>query len=501
MNFYCLSFLPNCLHEYENTFILIHDNWDDWFKYKTTYNLYFICNNESESIGTIKIGGFHLEDPTPELPNNFVNLPDEFFSLGLDDYYYEKIKGFGNERRIEILMALNDISYDLNLYDKVKNLDVTKSSLMRGVSEFSILNQFNRIAHGKTRLTKYRFEYIYPKRNGENVRIDFSVDPYSKPPTNIHVVVGRNNVGKTYLIKNVIKSIYNPSNNDFGTLYSGETEIDLLFANVIIENTKQVFANVICLSFSPFDDYEELRKAFSEEIDIPFSFVGLSNNIGDMVYEKLIADFKNSIENCRNIKSKQELLKNSLDILETDPTFDKEQLEKTIFDKKCNSEDIFSSLSSGHKMVMLSVVSLVDKLTEKSFVILDEPENHLHPPLLSAFIQTLSYLLKERNGVGLLSTHSPVVIQEVPRKCVWKITRNNLLVSPSRLPIETYGANIGALTSEVFGLEIRNSGFHRTLISEIESGLTMNEILAEYNYELGDEALALLNTLCDVEDY
>lgn len=496
MKFYCFSFLPNCLQEYESTFILIHDNWDDWFKYKTTYSLFFICNNESKSIGTIKIGGFHLDAPTPKLPNSFEKLPGEFFSLGLDDYYYEKIKEFGSEKRIEILTALNDISYDLDLYNKVKDLDVTKISLMRGVNEFSILNQFNRIAHGKARLTEYRFEYIYPEKNGENVKMDFFVNPYSKPPTNIHVIVGRNNVGKTYLIKNIIKSIYNPKNNDFGTLLSGETDVDLW-----ISDSDQVFANVICLSFSPFDDYEDVRTAFSKEIDIPFSFVGLSNNIGDIVYQKLIEDFKASIDNCRTIKSKQELLKNAFDILETDPTFDKAQLEKTIFDMDCNSEDIFSSLSSGHKMVMLSVVSLVDKLTEKSFVILDEPENHLHPPLLSAFIQTLSYLLKERNGVGLLSTHSPVVLQEVPKKCVWKITRNNNMVSPSRLPIETYGANIGALTSEVFGLEIRNSGFHRTLISEIESGLTMNEILAEYNYEMGEEALALLNTLCDVEDH
>lgn len=500
MNFYCFNSLPDYLQDYENTIILIHDNWDDWFTYETTYNIYFISNNESKNLGTIKIGGFNLSGRTPELPNSFESLPDEFFSLGLDDYYYEKIKNFGNEKRIEILTSLNDISYNLKLYDKVKNLDVTKKSLMRGVSEFSILNQFNRIAHGKARLTKYRFEYIYPEKNGENVRIDFSVDPYSKPPTNIHVIVGRNNVGKTYLIKNIIKSIYNPNNNDFGTLYSGETDNDLLFANVIIGNSRQVFANVICLSFSPFDDYEDLREAFLEKIDIPFSFVGLNNNNGDMIYKKLITDFSDSIKNCRNIKTKQELLRNALDILETDPTFEKEQLIKTIFDTNCNIEDIYASLSSGHKMVMLSIVSLVDKLTEKSFVILDEPENHLHPPLLSAFIQTLSYLLKERNGVVLLSTHSPVVIQEVPRKCVWKITRNNSLVSLSRLPIETYGANIGALTSEVFGLEIRNAGFHRTLISEIKSGLTMNEILSMYNYEMGEEALALLNTLCDIED-
>lgn len=59
----------------------------------------------------------------------------------------------------------------------------------------------------------------------------------------------------------------------------------------------------------------------------------------------------------------------------------------------------------------------------KTLVLIDEPESHLHPPLLSAFIRALSDLLLDRNGLSIIATHSPVVLQEVPKRCVWKINR------------------------------------------------------------------------------
>jgi predicted ATP-dependent endonuclease of OLD family len=100
--------------------------------------------------------------------------------------------------------------------------------------------------------------------------------------------------------------------------------------------------------------------------------------------------------------------------------------------------------------------------------LLDEPEAHLHPPLLSAFIRALSDLLVNRNGVAIIATHSPVVLQEVPKICVWKIWRNGREVVVERPEIETFAENVGILTRKVFGLEVANSGFHK-LLSESES--------------------------------
>lgn len=144
---------------------------------------------------------------------------------------------------------------------------------------------------------------------------------------------------------------------------------------------------------------------------------------------------------------------------------------------------------------MLALIQLIDRITERSLVILDEPENHLHPPLLAAFIRALSELLIDRNGVALIATHSPVILQEVPKSCVWKINRNGSEVRADRLEIESFGATIGALTREVFGLEVRQSGFHKMLIDEVKKGQDYESILEIFNNELGDEAKMLLKTL------
>ena len=86
----------------------------------------------------------------------------------------------------------------------------------------------------------------------------------------------------------------------------------------------------------------------------------------------------------------------------------------------------------------------------KTLVLLDEPESHLHPPLLSAFIRALSNLLYDRNGVAIVATHSPVVLQEIPRSCISKIQRVGLVTNIKMPDIETFGENVGVLTREVF---------------------------------------------------
>ena len=45
-----------------NVFYLIEDNWDDWFKYETTYNLKYVdLKGKLQDIGFIKIGENNME--------------------------------------------------------------------------------------------------------------------------------------------------------------------------------------------------------------------------------------------------------------------------------------------------------------------------------------------------------------------------------------------------------------------------------------------------------
>ena len=493
--------------QYKNAIILIKDNWNDWFKYETNNSVKYIDNNGKQmDIGCVKIAQKNMNDGqrSANIPAEFNELSEDFFSLGQSDDYYSNMNLFGDVLREEILVALRDIAFDSEIYDTVSWLPVVKESLMREISPYTIKEQFRRIAKGSARLTRYEIEYTYPSDGDEIVKLDFIVEPESFPPTNIHVVIGRNNVGKTFLIKNLISAAYFPNKKEeIGGLRSSNNHTGRL------RNSKsQAFANILCVSFSPFDDYSELIEEIEQSPvsnEMPFSYIGLT---ADNLYESLINNYISCLKNCKKSQKKLDLLGHAIDILETDPIFEKSKI-KDLLVRSTESEDennyenikgSFVRLSSGHQVVVLTLVQLIANITERSLVVLDEPENHLHPPLLSAFIRALSELLIDRNGVGIIATHSPVVLQEVPRSCVWKLNRNGYEVRTSRLEIESFGATIGSLTREVFGLEVRKSGFHRILSEEVEKGLSYEEIIKKFNDELGDEALFLLSTLISLRE-
>lgn len=485
----------------KNCVVLEKDDWDDWFRFETKYYAYYFDDTgERIDLGGVKIGQVNMKEGqrTASIPSKFYELSEDYFSLGQSDYYYENIKNLGDQVRQDILNGLNDVAYDLTRFKNIKNLDVTKVSLMREISEFTITQQFYRIAQGKARLTEHNIEYTYPPQYmDEPPTLSFKVVPNSNPPTNIHVIIGRNNVGKTYLIKSIIKSVYAESGEyEYGRLRSSNS----LTGRMNLANRKQAFANILCVSFSPFDNYNDVKKFTNDKPTMPFQYIGLGNT---NISETLNESFVNSLLHCQKSERKIELLLKAIEVLETDPIFERSNIRSLIKITKDNMDEnfrveaseLFKKLSSGHQVIILTLTRLIECIVEKSLVILDEPENHLHPPLLSAFIRALSDLLIDQNGVALIATHSPVILQEVPRSCVWKINRNGFKVTISRLDIESFGSTIGALTREVFGLEVSKSGFHKMIEDEVNSGKSYDEIIECFNNELGDEARALLSTL------
>jgi predicted ATP-binding protein involved in virulence len=128
-------------------------------------------------------------------------------------------------------------------------------------------------------------------------------------------------------------------------------------------------------------------------------------------------------------------------------------------------------------------------------VLIDEPEAHLHPPLLSSFMRSLSDLLIDTNAISIIATHSPVVLQEVPRSCVWKLHRSGTEARVERLEIESFGENAGVLTQEVFGLEVTDSGFHSILKKAVENNNTYEAAVRYLNNSIGLEGRAILRSL------
>lgn len=174
----------------------------------------------------------------------------------------------GEDVRDKILFGLNDIAKNTNLFEKAIEEQVTKISLLRSVSITSVTGQFRRLAMGGARLSNYKFNFTTPKIKGSSSKmiLSFEVEPESYPPTNIHVLIGRNGVGKTHLINNMINSLI--EDNGTSTKYG-------IFSSEENPNSQRLFANLVSVTFSAFDETEPQPERKDKTAGIQYSYIGL----------------------------------------------------------------------------------------------------------------------------------------------------------------------------------------------------------------------------------
>ncbi|MEX1211344.1 MAG: AAA family ATPase [Balneolaceae bacterium] len=484
---------------------LIPDGWDD-FGFKTLFSLIvFDQTSNKHDIGPFKIGSFDMQENSVKkaLPNSFKKLDNDYFSLGQDDSYYVALGELSESVKNAVLVGLRDVVFNKNLWEQAKKENVTNTSLLRTITTKTVENQYRRLVHGGARLTEYDFVYAAPKRikaDTDRLRLSFSVEPESHPPTNLHVLVGRNGVGKTHILQLMTKSLVAKHSvaSQSGEFSSHSATED--------ENAP-IFANLVSVSFSAFDNFELIPENQDSKERIRYSNIGLrrtsetGSGLGTPKSpEMLIREFAKSAHLCMHgMPAKR--WKRALTTLESDPIF--RALEVAELTSISGDEEVFIGeattlfrrLSSGHKIVLLTITRLIETVEEQTLVLLDEPEGHLHPPLLSSFVRALSDLMFDRNGVAIIATHSPVVLQEVPRTCVWTLQRSGDNLRAERPELETFGENVGILTREVFGYEVTESGFHKMLFETAHNEPNFDEAVRSFNHELGSEARAILQGL------
>lgn len=483
---------------------LIADRWDDWFEFETMFTLVvFDQSGERYDFGSVKIGQFDMQEKQrrPALPNAFESLDESFFSLGQDESYYEMLGKINPAIREKILSGLRDVVVDTDLWEKAHKERVTKVSLLRSVTIKSVQGQFKRLVHGGARLSDYKFAYTSPKRMNPGqvpMMLSFDVLPESYPPTNIHVIIGRNGVGKTHMLNNMTRALV------------GDPATARQSGSFASENESIPFANLVSVTFSAFDPFEPIPEKKGGTDGMRYSYIGLKRandkggGSGSPKTPKMLAgEFVRSVRLCLQ-GARAARWRRALEKLEADPIFREAEVSSLSNENTNESTDeefekrasaLFGKLSSGHAIVLLTITRLVETVEEQTLVLLDEPEAHLHPPLLSAFVRTLSDLLINRNGVAIIATHSPVVLQEVPKNCVWKLRRTGYEAIAERPEIETFGENVGVLTREVFALEVTQTGFHKMLSDAIEDERNYETILRRFNNALGAEARAIARAL------
>lgn len=519
--------------------LLALDPWNDWFVWKTQFfAVYVDGTGKRTELGQVKVGRLGMNEKNSVshelMEHHFSRLSAPWFSIGQSEDYYQQLIELGDTFREQYLTAMRDLAFDPVTLEEVEGESVVMRSLLRDISDERVRNRLNRLAHGNAALSSYDFSFSFPMDSESNAPppvMDFLVVPHSTPPTNVHVIIGQNGAGKSRcfdLMSRTLLGLRARGGAEPGKITRAGKEL----SPFMLSWDDQEFAGLVNVSFSPFEDYGPLLPADGEN-DFRYAYVGLIRESAveierreapatilspqDQIQSQtptikgrleLANDFVDALKECR-LPGRRKRWLSAIELLEADTILRDTGARGMIDDENEGSEQRisswFRSLSSGHSIVILTITKLVALVEERTLVLVDEPESHLHPPLLSAFIRAVSELLTSRNGVALIATHSPVVLQEVPKRCVWLLGRSGGYSWATRPELETFGENVGTLTREVFGLQIVQTGFNRLIREAVYETGDFRMAVEKFGGKIGSEGVTLARALSflpreDLED-
>lgn len=475
------------------------DDWDD-YGYRTTFFLSVFDDaiGRSREIGAVKIAKIKDERrPTlaaqvrTDLPPRFDQLDPEYGSLAQDvSFYTDLMSIFGESETVNLLQAFGDLTLRPTEFDQQTDpTGPVERSLLRFVTRKIVQTQYRRVLRGHEQQAPMELSFK-PRGGDASETFKLQVEPESSIPTNLHVIIGANGTGKSTLLYDMEEQVRsNGSSQMDGIGYFTDSSyaripsiVTVRFSTFdaprLLTEPKSQGVRVVNVALDAQVDGRDSDDPTDRDLPIPSTADGQATYFRRTV-QALLTDRKEELAHC-------------LDILKR---ADRQLAQWGLGDVGTVADLPFSKLSSGHKVVLLSTISLIRYCEEGTLVLLDEPEGHLHPPLLSAFIRLLSEVLRRKNGFAIIATHSPVVLQEVPRSCVSIIQQFGQRTAIDRPVIETFGESVDVLTREIFGLELRESGFYTILARAADSYQSYEEAEASLGGNIGGEARMILRAM------
>ena len=489
-------------------FLLEENDWDD-YGYQTTYHLHaskLLTGGKPEYLGSLRImrkGQSTLEayllyrlfnnKAFPELPDDFVSLSmDVDLFMGINRYLDNKDDRWSLVKALHLILGANSEYYDVSLYSD----DCFTKSLLRdgmGLDNFALKKGYALINSSecyydlRKESVQVKFEHVSNSIDLHFSSVESDDDPLL--PNGVVVFIGKNGSGKSTAIYRLAKLMYTDPTQRFRMKDSvGE----LMPNNIGV-------SKMFLISYSPFDnfilptsyskDYIRLLKE-GEDVNSRFVFCGIRDikkedneieidgNTDEERIKQILADRKN--KTClKDISVLADEFSIAISYIITDagrkymrwesfldhcrinqPSLYEDIKEISNGTPKDVMRDKFMTLSTGHKFLMHTYARLLAYMDDNCLLLFDEPENHLHPPLLSFMMSEIRILLAETYSVMFIATHSPVILQETFARNVFVVRKNGNSTSITQPQIETYGANISSITSEVFDLTSEVTKYH-----------------------------------------
>lgn len=477
----------------DQALILNHEAWDD-FGIKGTFDLAVSIRGKITQIGEVKVMDRERASGKPQIKEGINSLSENFCSLGQSIQYYERIKGLGVNLERKILEGLRDCGYDISIYEQFKDTPQFNSSLIRFSAAGQALSfaqdMYSKIM-GPPEDIAMSFNFsakLKGFKKKHNLVFSFGGAESALIPSNINVLIGRNGTGKTQILSELAKAI-----SGYG--YSNKEEL-LNARQEAFSAARPGFGNTIVVSYSAFDMFEIPGKTKLEKDELQkqghifgYKYCGLRERVrGDVYKIKSLDEVADEFATAYHAivkKSKSSGIWNKcLRNVLNDPSFSDIGQE--------NFVDDFKKLSSGQKIILSILAQILEHIEPKSIIIIDEPETHLHPSLMAAFMHSLTEILKTFQSYAVIATHSPVILQETPSKFVQVLdgTVANPVVRP--LDFESFGEEISTLTEKVFKVALEEANFYSVLRTLAKKGLTADQMQSLFGARLGFTARSFM---------
>lgn len=486
---------------------LINDNWDD-FGFKTLFVAHLKESSDASpyEVGYLKVMVKGSESGRTPMPTGwFEQLPDIYCSLGLDFTYYETLQRSGESLRDEVLEALRDVARFPEIEKEFRDEEAFKVSLVRQTSASRALVDSRAMFEDASTATEMSFRFR-TSVGGSTFELDLDFGDTEDLPSRVCAIIGYNGVGKTRLLAN-LATVAQTS-----LLDRGAAEVAEQFGKFV--GTDPEFSVVVTVSYSAFDtfpiptgigghkycglrrvlqnatlanDWSEAKSLQDPQSDSSKVQRQLKST------DDLAAEFLDALELAKR-RDRLQIFEAAMKPLSIEPSFAEVEVLELLKLSRSGATTLFGRLSTGHKIVLNIVTQLLANLQPNALVVIDEPESHLHPPLLAALFRSISTALDGFNSFGVIATHSPVVLQEIPRRYVRILQRVGSLTSIIRPEIETFGENVGLLTRIVFDLDNSGADF-QSILRRLHRSMSFEEIELLFDGELSSQAAALLMSL------
>lgn len=472
---------------YKDALVLYYDNWND-YGYRTSFVMNY-CNKAGNvfKIGGIKI--YYLENDvsphhvrhTKELIGDCIDgLDDSFCSLGQDPGYYENLKRFLPNEYSEILQRLNDIAIFDDIREKFWEESGVHKSLLRFSGAEKALKEAKEILGLSLSTDKdLSFEYFAcVPYDPEPVKIHFNFKKNNLLPYRINIIIGKNGTGKTQILTHLANSLSG---------YTDEPE------NQRFPHGRPPFDKVMSISYSAFDSFKRPKLENEDEKRVLFSYVycGIQSENGTLSLEQLQKNLRDSYEIVKEKNRRDIWLEVLTELLEQEHSTVISQIEQENFNS--------INLSSGQHILICTITELIANIDNESIILFDEPEIHLHPNAIANLMRMFNLLLEHFNSYAIFSTHSPLILQEIPSKYINVLDRIEGILTTRKPDVECFGNTISDVIFDAFDVSSRESNY-KTVLCKLSNTMTYEEVVNLFNNSLSFNALVYLKSCYDVEE-